>query len=239
MKTHAITHGEPVPQDDGRYHVKVYIYCAPCACQVATALIICQYRDKNDLVDFCIRLDYRQMTSCSASVSRIEGLIAVIHHLKETEKRDLHSGEYEAEQLKAFDREWLEREVYDCTEEDGLATLSPIAQLARIATLHEKEESCAAIILLGEADYHVPLMGVPPFRPFEPGRLPMETQMFRNFQKYHRQLGKWSWERDYMGTYSPKDPLPPRRPAPSGSDTTQTLESAQRGSKRPRSSTSD
>ena len=240
LKVDAITEGKPAPEVDDRHRVRVYIYCPPCACQVATAFDICKYSDKKDFVEFYIRIDHRQRTSCSASVSRIEGLISVIDHLKKKEKNYHQSHrDFEMDRLKAIDREWLERQVYHYTEEDRLATLSPANQLARIAELHKDEQPCAAIILLGEADYCIPLMGALPFRPFEPGGLPRETQLFRSWQKPDPLLKRFCWERDYMGTYSSKAPLPPRRPVPADSDTTQRLESAQRILKRPRSSTSE
>ena len=238
-KSYAITHNEPEPEDDGRYRIKVYIYCAPCACQVATALDICWHSDKKAFMDFCIRIDHRQKTSCSLSASKIEGLISVVDHLKEEEtKGGWALSDMRAKHMKSIDREWLEQQIYDYTEEDRLATPSPANQLFRIAKFHGEEHSCAAIVLLGEADYCVPLMEAPPFRPFESGRLPRETQLFRYSQKYSTS-NKWCWERNYMGTYSPRAPLSPRRPAPAGSDTTETLESAQRGSKRPRSAIED
>ena len=235
--SYAIENGNDVPEYEDRYRVKVFIYCPPCACQVATALDICRYSNKKDFVEFCVRIDHRQKTSCSASISRIEGLISVLDYLKEREKNGLIYN-YEASRLKAIDREWLEREIYDYTEEDCLAALSPADQLARIAELHRHNTkySCAAIVLLGEADYCVPLMRAPPFPPFDPGRMHGETQIFRFEQRWNAQ--HFGFEKEYMGTYSPKKPLPSRQPPPIRSDTMQTLETAQRSSKRPRSSAS-
>lgn len=237
-KLYAITNNEPRPEDDGRYRIKVYIYCAPCACQVATALDICEHSDNKAFVDFCIRIDHRQKTSCSSSASRIEGLISVVGHLKEEETVGYLMSNWGVKRMKWIDREWLEQQIYDYTEEDRLATPLPANQLTRIAKSHGEEHSCAAIVLLGEADYCVPLMEAPPFRPFESGRLPRETQLFKYQLKYST-LGDLYWERKYLGTYSPRAPFPPRRPAPAGSDTTETLESAQRGFNRPRSATED
>lgn len=237
-KSYAITHNEPGPEDDGRYRIKVYIYCAPCACQVATALDICERSDKKAFVDFFIRIDHRQKTSCSSSASRIEGLISVVDHLKEEETKVGYLSDWGVRRMKWIDREWLEQQIYDYTEEDRLATPLPANQLTRIAKSHGEEHSCAAIVLLGEADYCVPLMEAPPFRPFESGRLPREPQLFKYQLKYST-LNDLYWERMYMGTYSPKAHLLPRRPAPAGSDTTETLESAQRGFNRPRSATED
>lgn len=178
MKAHAVAIGEYAPEEDGRHRVMVYIYCPPCARQIATALDICKHRDKKSFIDFCIRIDHRQMTSCSASVSRIEGLISVNDDPREEEKGEMVD-DYIVQRLKLFDREWLEQEIYDYTEEDRLARFSPENQLARIAELHRNEESCAGIVLLGETDYCVPLVGAPPFPPFEPGRGPRETQLYR------------------------------------------------------------
>ena len=237
-KARAIKIGEPAPEDDGRYRARVYLYCPPCACHIVTALEVCQYSHEKDLVDFCVRIDHRQKSSCSASVSTIEGLISVVDHLKEEEKNILMK-EDTVNSVKAIDRKWLEKQIYEYTEEDRMATLSPTEQLARIVELHKGETSCAAIILLGEADYCVPLMGAPPFPPFEPGRLPRETQLFKMWLKWFNDPRGYRWQREYMGTYSPKDPLPCKRPAPVGSDATQSLVNAQHGSKRPRSSTSE
>ncbi len=75
-------HIEPSRFNWGHLRDNVYIYCPPCACQVATALDICQYRDSKDKVEFIIRIDPQQITSCSMSASRIEGLISVIEQLK-------------------------------------------------------------------------------------------------------------------------------------------------------------
>ena len=237
LKANAIAMGETVPDDDGRYHVRVYIYCPPCACQIATALDICVHRDKKDLVDFVIRIDHHLKTCCSVSYSRVEGIVSVIDYIKEQEKSD-DLEDWEVARLEAIDREWMERRVADYTEEDHLATPSPASQLARIAGFHKHERSCASIIMLGEADYSIPLIGAPPFRPLESGPLPRETYIFRIEKKYsHRSV--WYWDREFMGTYTSKNPLPPKRSAPIGSDTIQTPESTQRGSKRPRSSTSD
>ena len=238
IKARAIANGENEPEDDGRYHVKVYIYCPPCACQVATALDICRYRNMKLLVDFCIRIDYSQKTCCSASVSRIEGLVSVIDYIRTREKNGIPV-DWEAKRLQSIDREWLEQQIYDYKEENPLETLSPANQLARTVELHKDDPSSAAIVILGETDYCIPLMGAPPFRPYESGRLPKETQIFRNWQKFHALSKKYVWEREYMGTYSPQDPFPPKRPPPVESETTQTLESTQRSPKRPRSSISD
>ena len=234
IKADAIANGDSEPEDNDLYHVRVYIYCPPCACQIATALDICRYRNKNNFVYFFIRIDHRLKTCCSASFSSVEGLISVIDYIKEREKSNTLRGR-EVARLGAIDREWIERNIGDYTEEDHLAMLPPASQLKRIA---KEGMDCVAVIILGEADYSIPLMGVPPFRPLDSGPLPRETYIFRHEQKILSSR-EWYWDKVFMGTYTSSDPLPPKRPAPIGSDTIQMPESTQRASKRPRSSTSD
>ena len=62
LKSYVITYNEPGPEDDGRYRIKVYIYCAPYAWQVANALDICRHSDKKAFAEFCIWIDHRQKT---------------------------------------------------------------------------------------------------------------------------------------------------------------------------------
>ncbi len=138
-----------------------------------------------------------------------------------------------------IDREWLERQIYEYTKEDRLSMLSPKNQLARVVELHSKEPSCAAIVMLGEADFSIPLMGVPPFRPFESGRLPRETQLFKIFGQYNSVVQHSIYEREYMGTYSPRAPLQSKQPPAVGLNKTHARESPERATIRPRSSTPD
>ena len=56
--------GEELPDPFSSYIVHVYIYCPPCACQIATALDICVYHQKSPFVEFDIRIDHHRPTSC-------------------------------------------------------------------------------------------------------------------------------------------------------------------------------
>ena len=218
LQAHAIALMEDLPTEN-QFSVKLYIYCPPCACQVATALNICRSVNKYRHLDIRIRVDYRLSTSCSMSSSRIDGLVSLIDYIK-TEESKSRISKYADEKLKAIDRQWLEQIVYDY-EEVQITTPSPANQLSHIVRPHKNESLCAAIVILGEADYCIPLMEAPPFPPSKPGRTPQETQLYRMDQTYgfvllqrHR-----SWRRHYMGTYSRKEPLKKKRPAPVMLDT--------------------
>ena len=219
LQAHAIAELRDLPIEN-QFSVKLYVYCPPCACQVATALNICQSVNKSRHLDIRIRVDYRQSTSCSMSSSRIDGLVSLIDYIK-TEESKSQISENADKRLKAIDRQWLEQIVYDYEEEVQMTTQSPANQLCHIVRPHQDESLCAAIIILGEADYCIPLMEAPPFPPSKPGRTPQETQLYRMFQTFDSTALKphWSWRRHYMGTYSRKEPLKKKRPAPVMLDT--------------------
>ena len=210
LQVHAIDEGETALPIESQFSVKLYIYCPPCACQIATALEICRSAGKSLYLDIRIRVDYRQPTSCSLSSSRIDGLASLIDYIKRQESSSDLS-EYEKADLKAVDRQWLEQTIYDYEEEVQITTPSPANRLSHIVRPHKGEDSCAAIVILGEADYCIPLMGAPPFPPFKTGRMPQETQLYRSIQGYDH---KWHWKRHYMGTYSRRYPLTKKRPVP-------------------------
>ena len=224
-----------LPDQFNLYVVHVYIYCPPCACQIATALDICVYRQKSPFVEFHIRIDHHRLTSCCPSVSNIDGLISIDQYLKEAERNDL-VGRY-AEMLKAFDREWLDHAIYHVGEDEIVQTASPEDQLRRIIGYHDEYLSAAAIVILGEADHCIRLMGAVPFPPIESGRVPRENQIFMMCQRYTyttRNSG-WRWQREYVGNYSPKAPIVISRPPASSSKDLEADKSIAESRKRSRS----
>ncbi|KAK3178219.1 hypothetical protein OEA41_000352 [Lepraria neglecta] len=151
------------------------------------------------------------------SVKLIDGVVSLIDYIKSEESKSFVP-EYDNKKLEAIDRQWMEQIVYDYEEEVQITTPSPATQLSHIFRPHTKEKLCAAIIVLGEADYCLPLVESPPFPPFKPGRTPQETQLYRLTQDYSQETHRF-WRRHYMGTYSRKAPPEKKRPAPVMLDT--------------------
>lgn len=213
LQAYAIDQGEIDFPIESPFLVKLYIYCPPCACQIATAIDICRALNKSRYLDVRIRVDHHQPTSCSLSSSRIDGLASLIDHIKRQEDYSSHIKSHKAG-LKAMDRQWLEQIIYDYEEEVHITTPSPANRLSHIVRPHKDEGLCAAIIILGEADYCIPFVGAPPFPPIKSGRMPQETQLYRLTQGHDRALPlvNWHWQRHYMGTYSQKKPLTKKRP---------------------------
>lgn len=218
------------------YVVDVYIYCPPCACRIATALDICVYRQKSPFVEFHTRIDHPRPASCCPSTSNIDGLISIAQYLNEAERRDLAS-RY-AEMLKTFDREWLDHAIYYASEDEIAQTPSPEDQLGQILGHHNTRKAyqrTAAIVILGEADYCIRLTDASPFPPIESDSVTREDQIFMMCQKEIRP-SEWRWQREYIGSYSPKAPIVSSQPPTSSSKDLEADKSSAESRKRPRSS---
>ena len=228
--------GDEPPHQFCPYVVHVYIYCPPCACQIATALDICVYPQKSPFVDFHIRIDHHRPTSCCPSMSNIDGLISIVEYLKEAERVQVLAGSRFAEIVKAFDREWLDHAIYHAGEDEIAQTPSPEDQLSQIIGHHHRDECTAAVVILGEADYCIRLVDAGPFPPIESGRFPREYQIFMLSQRDSTQHGGWRWEREYVGNYTAKAPIVSSRPPTSSSQDVEADKSSAESRKRPRSS---
>lgn len=181
------------------FSAKLYIYCPPCVCQISTAIQICDAINRTPFLKACIRVDYREPTSCSTSSSRIDGIASLINYIKGLEKQPNLNSRQKL-QLKAIDRQWLEQCHYDYEQEDQIRMPSPPNRLARMIRPQASEFTCAAVIVLGESDRCNVLLGADPFPPFKAGRMPLETQLYK-MEQIHSQNTRM-WQRQFFGTYT-------------------------------------
>ena len=214
----AIENGESAPPESDIFAVKVYIYCAPCVCQIATAVNIGLKANEPRNLNVRIRVDFRLGTSCSMSSSRLDGLTSSIDYIKIQERQSLM-----VEVLKLFDRQWMEQSIFDDDDDDHEDkhqnhTTAPSlgSDFSHIVRVHSEDELTGPIVILGEADFCIPFMGAPPFPPFKPGRMPKETQIYQHMQKY---TTNYRWCRQFLGTYTQQEPLEKKRPSNAMSDT--------------------
>ena len=205
MQAQAVTRQQEDPSTESVFSVKLYIYCPTCVCQITTAIQICESINRTPFLKACIRVDYREPTSCSSSSSRIDGIASLISYIKGLEQQPSLTS-VEQLRLKAIDRQWLEQCHYDYEEEDQIRMPSPPSRLARIISPHASEPTCAGFIMLGESDRCNVLLGAPPFPPFRAGRMPLETQLYKMEQIYEPEQ-KWRWQRQFLGTYTSQKPL--------------------------------
>jgi hypothetical protein len=170
---------------------RVFIYCAPCACLVYAALNIANEFDGDvPELDVFVRVDDRLVASCCSTASRINGLSSICQEIRDRESicPSIHP---------ELDRDWIEQRVFSSEEEKYRpVTESQVKQLHRILDQHKSENKCAAIIILGEADYCSQMMRHPSF-PQSP-RMPRETEIYMMKCGFDR-----AWSRNYVGTYVP------------------------------------
>jgi hypothetical protein len=105
--------------------------------------------------------------------------------------------------LNRVDKLWIEQRLFELEEKGYFQSSSNIVnQATGIFESHRSPMGTAGIIILGELDYCLPIMHCAPF-PLKP-RMPRETEIFQ-MDGIHGESE--SWERTFLGTYTPK-PLP-------------------------------
>ena len=223
------------PEEVIRYKVKVYVYCSPCACQIATALDICQLTEKSPFITFHIRIDHRQATSCCAPSLTLDGVCSVINHLKAIERNGTQTLSHGLERIRLIDRMWMEQEDYRAGELDEAPEYSPESHITRIVNYHLDAANVAAIVILGEADYCVPLLNVHPFPSFEAGSRLRENMMFMLRQAGSQAVGI-HWQRSYLASYSSKPPINRNPSLPATVDKRQSEDTVGEKNKRPKTS---
>lgn len=177
----------------------VYIYCAPCACLLATAFDICKKVDSRTTTyfQFVVRPDDRLVSNCCSQKDRSLGLVSIIERI-----RDIESSTSLTNHLCYIDRTWVEQRLYELEEEtDQPQVTGKIAEMGgKVLSSHNSEEKTAGIVILGELEYCLPIIRSPPF-PSNP-RIPKETEIF---QMKNRIINKkYEWVRTFLGTYTAK-----------------------------------
>ncbi|MCJ1354936.1 MAG: hypothetical protein MMC33_004926 [Icmadophila ericetorum] len=178
---------------------KVCLYCAPCACLLATAFNICEEAGSRveTYFEFLVRPDDRLVSSCCSQKDRTLGLASLIERVREIE-----SSPSLRNYLTSIDRIWVEQRLYEIEEETDLP--QPIGKIAKmggkVLSSHHSQGKTAGIVILGKLGYCLPIMRSPPFA-LKP-RIPKETEIFQ--MKNILVDGKHQWIRRFLGTYTPK-----------------------------------
>jgi hypothetical protein len=161
----------------------VYIYCAPCACLIHTALRV-GGRIGSRLVEIVVRPDDRLISSCCTSSGRTIGLRSVLDHVRQWEAH--WAGESEIAGF--LDRTWVERRLDHFEYEEPYTYREPKADA----------------IILGEVDYLAPLLQR------APGRIPKAMQIWAFSESrthpvaYTRSLSSSFIEKRQLATSSPQ-----------------------------------
>ena len=183
---------------------KVYIYCAPCLCQVWTAFRICNGAQgvANALLRFCVRIDDRLTATCCQATSGTAGLAAIIDQVRSIE---LDGASYQGTNIKHIDRDWIDQRLYD--QGDELFQALAVGEARSLSFIFDQNSmnNVAAVIVLGERDHLVPMLQYSPFQKSE--RTLRENQFFQ-VKRQASAINEWSWSLKYLGSYTAKKTQP-------------------------------
>ena len=172
----------------------IFIYCAPCACLVATAFAICEAATTT-VVKFIVRPDDRLVSSCCSQGDRTTGLASIMEAVRNVEFLPFRLAQY-------IDSIWVEQRLYEIEEETDLQrSIGKTAESAgKVFSSHHSLGTTAGIVILGELEYCLPILRSLPFKPNP--RVPKENEIFRMKKTY--QDGKRAWTRKFLGTFTSK-----------------------------------
>ena len=184
---------------------RVYIYCAPCLCQVWTAFRICNDAEglAKTLLQFCVRVDNRLVATCCQASSGAGGLAAIVDQIRSIEMDGKHlESPYQGKNIKHIDRDWIDGILYN--QEDELFQPSAIGEARSLSFIFDygSTEEVAAIIVLGERDHLVPMLQYSPFQ--KPERTLRENQFFQVMTEDFGAADEWSWSLFYLGSFTAK-----------------------------------
>ena len=183
---------------------RVYIYSAPCLCQVWTAFRICNGANgpEEALLQFCVRIDDRLTATCCRASSGIAGLAAVVDQIRSIEMEGNHlSPSYLRNNIKYIDRDWIDQRLYE--QEDELFQVSAFDEERSLSFIFNRLRpmNVAAVIVLGERDHLVPMLQYSPFQKSE--RTLRENQFFTVKRGGDATIGR-SWSLKYLGNFTAK-----------------------------------
>lgn len=178
----------------------VYVYCAPCACAVRTALTICAYGSLQYL-QYITRVDDRISASCCPESTKMDRLISLVATIKEIEATEaLQMTGVNTRWIEYIDRVWIEQRVYRLEEEFYAQSFSrsTVVNGQELFAEFQSESKETGVVFLGELDHCLWMLQTQPF-PWK-ARIPKETEIY----KLAKTTADSGWERIYLGTYTPR-----------------------------------
>ena len=210
-------HGIPQPI------VTIYIYCAPCVCQIQTAFDICRGSGISPLLSFSIRVDDRIPAGCCSVATGIYGLVSINDKLREIDHSQPYQLKSSSFDMYQIDRPWIERRIYEADKEIYRTAYSnnPARNVNRIICEISEDNaySQATAVILAEVEPCTLMVESIPSAQ-EARRRPKETDILE--LRPPRNPADWCehWQRLYVGSYSPGKPTAGTPPitSPSGSE---------------------
>ncbi|KAK0737856.1 prion-inhibition and propagation-domain-containing protein [Schizothecium vesticola] len=116
-----------------------YIHCAPCVCQLQTAVHLC-FTVSSTLHNYSIRPDDRLMTSCCIRQNRIDGLRSIYEAVRHSESLAVATKSPDVPIVaKYIDMVWLEERLYFLESGDNLRLPAQKIKTTQVVVLSEAE----------------------------------------------------------------------------------------------------
>ena len=178
----------------------MYISCPPCACQIQTALAICQGNGVSPLLEVSICIDYRLPSSCVRSGQALYRLISIERKIKNitTDHADLPT----VPKGNSIDCPWLERRSFQLEQGASESSFAedPSGVVLDMIRNAEVCRSTTGMVISGEMDcFNSMLEDV--FMTRSP-RKPRETDLYELISTWDPVHRVYNWRHHYMGAYS-------------------------------------
>lgn len=173
----------------------VHIYCAPCACAIRTALMICK-EQSSDLIRYRVRVDERLFASCCSQEMVIDTLSTLLDTIQIIEVGKGNEN-LEAQLIEYLDRVWIEKRLYEI---ETRPILHPSQRCA--------SRSIGELLAATKSNYSVYLGVLGDLRQVMDGELlprpprPVRVNEIYRMNKYTQNS---PWSREFLGTFTPRN----------------------------------
>lgn len=186
---------------------KTFIYCAPCACLILTAVLVCD-RAASTVHEYFIRPDDRLESSCCLGQDRITGLRSIYNAVKHNEAQAGASKDHNTPiGTKYIDMLWLEERLHSLDAEDEYVEFEsqPLGNVM------------SRVVIIGEPDFLRPIT-----RKMSCSRVPREAEIWQ--LQFSPGTGPWKYK--FFGTYTIRVPAMLTKPTPTTTSSSGTASSA-------------
>ena len=186
----------------------IYIYCAPCACSIRTALHTCSELIYYAHLSSLTRIDDRIDANCCSNNSKKDRLLSVLDLIRQFEASQLQDKDIAIWWVPLVDRVWLEQRLYQLEEsDDNCLHASSKEATKELFSEFTAQSKYNGTVIVGELHSCSWMIQAAPF-PWNT-RMPRETEIFHvhthpvtGDEMDWRQI---NWQRTYLGTFTPQD----------------------------------
>ncbi|KAK4206100.1 hypothetical protein QBC37DRAFT_407405 [Rhypophila decipiens] len=172
----------------------VDVYCAPCACAIRTALLLCA-EQSTMLIRYTTKVDERIPVSCCEASTSYECLSGLLRTVQLAEV-DFIGSHLESNLLQYLDRVWIEKRLNKLETSSTSQHTGNRGKRRQLLTKLVAEVSSQYAVVIGELDDMCHVSSAAAFPQLR--RPPRINEMYR-FEY------KKGWRVEFMGTFTPRN----------------------------------